>query len=941
MRLSKTAPLLFPVVFMITLALRPINELVTIPTLTETLDSLVMTFPKDSTYAAHDLTYFQWESDLDTTFHYRLTVYEDAQRETITLDSIYNPFKLTTSYSGRDTLLQIIPGENRIDLNHLFTRDQNYYWTLLAYDEQDTTDIEGSFEVEQPGFSLTVDTTAYINFDYVGNGLAQDIFFFQVDQPGTIRDLNVRFLYDSRDNSISGDDASPEIILTHPDGTEIVLSHIEDWSKLKHQKVFDDEAFLSIEEFYEGRDFTLAIDIPEDGTGLMDYRARPTDSLRAFTGKNITGEWTLRIIFDDDLYFYIDPSSAELEFVANPLPIEAEVIDWSNDQVTLQWETQDGISVSGLEKKIAPDSVFQEVAGFDSSSDTFIDTFQNPGEEITYRVVGQSNDQEEVYSNELLVNSPLIPFVHDSTSIGVAVESGSDHYDFIGWTINWLQQPVNAKGFFITEDTTVTPAFNLTLPEVVNQPDEGVVYFRAYHEYDTTDWYPVAMAFELISPIGEFEVGELSSDSLTFEWSSNLEGSADLVIRRREGNIGFPVIEAKTINMSQGSFTLYAEDLDWVTAPDTYSWSISSSDFNLPFDYATASVVLNSPPELAIASWDKEGVTLSWESDESFTDLRLEKRLIASDTYEQVTELAASTGTYFDSFTATNQAYAYRITGTNALDASVSTNDLVVKSALDPVEYSSISIDQGGYGCGDIAVYKINWIQHPTASGYLISSTYVPGVNETYSPALPDDFQCLLMAVRAIHEFDTSEVTVVKIDLELTYPNKVVSQSELDSTLFTFRFESNIDNNLIAKVYRFEENNWKRLFDPKLSNSGKVSIWGEDLELLRQPGRYRWSVGVPLEEFGSREFTVDAVLSTVRENSLIEIWPNPADQMLNIKSPQRIDRWEILDLSGRVMLEGLGHESRVEINLSELPAGVYLLKTESKGQQAHHRLIKQ
>jgi hypothetical protein len=628
----------------------------------ENADSLRMIFPENTAYSTRELTYFKWESSLDTTYDYRLIIYRDSLRQETLIDSTYQPLLILGI--DEDSIMQYVPGENRIDLIDLFAASGSYYWDLRALNPNDTIVSQGSFSLTESGETYSMSPTSII--DMYRNGNYEDIYRFEIDEHIKIKDININLVHFASD--YYADYHFFDASLISPSGETIELTNsFATRNTYLHRKYFDDEAAISIKELHENRSSWVSFFydyIDRDTTDIIDSRVKPVQQLSNFYESDAYGQWDVVIKYHDT---------------------------------------------------------------------SFLDS--------------------------------------------------------------------------------------------------------------------AAVTFDM-----EFE------------------------------------------------------------------------DF---------------PSALEVESWSEEGVNLKWETASTLTDVWLEKRQTTSETYEQIAQLQGSSGTYFDAFMNPNEAFVYRITGINEQGEIVQSNDRVVKTALAPVEYNSIINGFSGYGCGDISVYKVNWVPHPTADGYLISSTGSPGRNESYRRELPNEYRCFLFAIRAIHEFDTSEVTVVRRELELVYPNSIVRQTELDSTIFTFQYESNISNNLLAKVYRLGEDGWELLFDPKPTDSNEFSIWGEELEMLRQPGRYRWSVGHILEEFSERVFYVDEVLSTTPVDPIIELWPNPADQMLTIKSPQRIDQWEILDLSGNVLMTGPGNQSKVEINLIKLTAGMYLLKTESNGQQDYHRLIKQ
>lgn len=64
----------------------------------------------------------------------------------------------------------------------------------------------------------------------------------------------------------------------------------------------------------------------------------------------------------------------------------------------------------------------------------------------------------------------------------------------------------------------------------------------------------------------------------------------------------------------------------------------------------------------------------------------------------------------------------------------------------------------------------------------------------------------------------------------------------------------------------------------------------------------------------------------------IEVYPNPARDFLTVKSAQEIDHLALFDMQGRMILEATVQSRELELAVSKIPRGVYLLKTLSGGQ---------
>lgn len=75
----------------------------------------------------------------------------------------------------------------------------------------------------------------------------------------------------------------------------------------------------------------------------------------------------------------------------------------------------------------------------------------------------------------------------------------------------------------------------------------------------------------------------------------------------------------------------------------------------------------------------------------------------------------------------------------------------------------------------------------------------------------------------------------------------------------------------------------------------------------------------PLNTLATENATYDADFA---------IWPNPATNRLNIRYHQRAD-FAVFDLSGRVLHRGILHNGDQAMDISDWPAGTYLIKVES------------
>jgi hypothetical protein len=62
---------------------------------------------------------------------------------------------------------------------------------------------------------------------------------------------------------------------------------------------------------------------------------------------------------------------------------------------------------------------------------------------------------------------------------------------------------------------------------------------------------------------------------------------------------------------------------------------------------------------------------------------------------------------------------------------------------------------------------------------------------------------------------------------------------------------------------------------------------------------------------------------------------------LNIESQESIDKIEVYDLSGKMILSKTPEESQPKINLSDLTSGVYMVQLSVNGSAESFRVVKE
>lgn len=109
------------------------------------------------------------------------------------------------------------------------------------------------------------------------------------------------------------------------------------------------------------------------------------------------------------------------------------------------------------------------------------------------------------------------------------------------------------------------------------------------------------------------------------------------------------------------------------------------------------------------------------------------------------------------------------------------------------------------------------------------------------------------------------------------------------------------------------------------NNNGVWGIWNNDYD-----GLYTW--------YGD----CGPVLG-VDDNELIKlsVYPNPANNMLNLESAQNIESVTLFNLLGQKLLSKDVNNTSAELNISNLQVGTYILQTTIEGQVNTQKIIKQ
>ena len=88
-------------------------------------------------------------------------------------------------------------------------------------------------------------------------------------------------------------------------------------------------------------------------------------------------------------------------------------------------------------------------------------------------------------------------------------------------------------------------------------------------------------------------------------------------------------------------------------------------------------------------------------------------------------------------------------------------------------------------------------------------------------------------------------------------------------------------------------------------------------------------------------FTITSGIDDVQANEQYYVFPNPADDVINVVAPSEIKRVEVFSASGQQVVNLLTAQlNNVTVDVSNLTPGVYVVKTHTTTGTEVQRIIK-
>ena len=449
---------------------------------------------------------------------------------------------------------------------------------------------------------------------------------------------------------------------------------------------------------------------------------------------------------------------------------------------------------------------------------------------------------------------------------------------------------------------------------------------------------------------------------------------------------------------TNGFFTMYASGysikLLWEYDPQADTWRMKSAldeslftHYGIHTNFATdqhafivsrfgmyqfSSTTLNAPAELAI---DYEATTpyLVWQDDsDSETSYTVERALYGTDDFTVVATLPADTERYADEGIAESESYHYRVAAQSELNASRYSREVGMLSAYFTAkarstdEYIKLSVDwpEREYPMGYIP-YK-HYVERRkesaddfTALG-VMEVTGSGGTIFNYSSNYVSDDRTILDNVdvdkiyhyRIRYEYNNilSQPAYVTGGTQLLTPSNVrITSDKGQPVSLTWDDNSSVETNYVIRRGSVpEEITWA--FADTLPANTTSYIDRGPLDI----GTYYYQI-IAVNQYNQSEIVADTIsiswatgedgpvmsLPDERAQEDVVVYPNPGTGLFSIKSSHSTigGRWYLYDARGH--LKRTIKSGTKELDLRDLPRGMYLLRLETANGSSTQKIVKQ
>ncbi len=186
-------------------------------------------------------------------------------------------------------------------------------------------------------------------------------------------------------------------------------------------------------------------------------------------------------------------------------------------------------------------------------------------------------------------------------------------------------------------------------------------------------------------------------------------------------------------------------------------------------------------------------------------------------------------------------------------------------------------------------------------------------------------------------------ITVSNTNDAPTLENNLIDQEATEGEFFTYTFAENTFNDvdlLDVLTYSAIQNNgddlpiWLSFNSLTRTFSGTPNV-AEDYEIKVTATDNSFE---SVSDIFSLEVAGSIFVNKIRSED-IKMYPNPAKEILNIEYDSFIEKVEIINTQGKIIMSINDKEKKHEINVSNLPSGIYLIKMSSSNNSIFNKFI--
>jgi endoglucanase len=132
-----------------------------------------------------------------------------------------------------------------------------------------------------------------------------------------------------------------------------------------------------------------------------------------------------------------------------------------------------------------------------------------------------------------------------------------------------------------------------------------------------------------------------------------------------------------------------------------------------------------------------------------------------------------------------------------------------------------------------------------------------------------------------------------------------------------------------------------------LADTFAVYTYVFDMGATDNAARMVFDLGISTADFSITDIMIEEIVFEpptsvyIPQAGILDIYPNPVKERLFLKNAVGVEKVSVYNLQGKALLEKSVQHSEMSIDVSGLPPGIYLIRTEGKGTPVTRKIIKQ